>query len=409
MPLSREAAPSSPTRTFGHAVLDLEEELGVVTPEMRAVIDDLEREAQSKVGKLTEPTSRTVEAALATFHRILTERGFVVAPDGYVDRLSDALTPVLLSGTELEALRRSFYNQGERARWLAAHAVADSVAVYVGDCDTLSFLYLSMADAVGLPLALVERPGGDGVVGHNWVQWSSGSERVAWETLQGTVYPDGRAPLSRPEAFGYVRRLVGLEWERRGIHARAARQYQLAVEGFPVAAALNNYAWVLATSSDPSVRNPDVAKKMAQAAIEKGCNADRLDTAAAAYAAAGDFAEAVVLEQAASRLEKDPTERAVFEHRTELYARGVPYVRARPTRDRRISDCIYAVDKLRTGQDPTQLRRGCLGLDDSMHSASWGKLEAAILSRPPQVLPASGFAIPKGCPRPPETPMLRGP
>ena len=59
--------------------------------------------------------------------------------------------------------------------------------------------------------------------------------------------------------------------------------------------ALNNCVWILATASDPKLRDPQQALALAQRLVEMtgGKEAGPLDTLAAAYAASGKFAEAL--------------------------------------------------------------------------------------------------------------------
>jgi tetratricopeptide (TPR) repeat protein len=66
----------------------------------------------------------------------------------------------------------------------------------------------------------------------------------------------------------------------------------------------NNYAWLLATAPDPSVRDPDAALRLARRAIElsPGPNPYYHGTLAAASAAQGDFASAQLNVQRALEL-----------------------------------------------------------------------------------------------------------
>src|SRR5262249_36955674 len=67
----------------------------------------------------------------------------------------------------------------------------------------------------------------------------------------------------------------------------------------------NNLAWILATSADPAVRDPEEAVRVAEAAVRGTAspNAEFLDTLATAYAAAGraDDARRAAAEAAAAR------------------------------------------------------------------------------------------------------------
>jgi tetratricopeptide (TPR) repeat protein len=94
--------------------------------------------------------------------------------------------------------------------------------------------------------------------------------------------------------------------------------------------ALKNLAWILATTEDAKLHNPTDAIKHAQRACEltEYNRADFLDTLAAAYAAAGNFAEAVKTAEKALKLAEDTNEKKLAEEvqkRLELYKAGQPY------------------------------------------------------------------------------------
>ena len=89
---------------------------------------------------------------------------------------------------------------------------------------------------------------------------------------------------------------LGLALERRGQVAAAMAQFQTVVELDPLhLTAKNNLAWLLATSSETSLRNGQKAVELAQQAVQLsgGLSPPILDTLAAAYAEAGRFPEAV--------------------------------------------------------------------------------------------------------------------
>jgi tetratricopeptide (TPR) repeat protein len=94
--------------------------------------------------------------------------------------------------------------------------------------------------------------------------------------------------------------------------------------------ALNALAWVLATSNDTRIRKPADAAEFAEKACELSDyrSAGALDTLAAAYAAAGNFPEAVKAAEKAVKLaeaadEKDLAEK--IQERLDLYKSGRPY------------------------------------------------------------------------------------
>jgi uncharacterized protein len=83
----------------------------------------------------------------------------------------------------------------------------------------------------------------------------------------------------------------------------AAKWYRKAVDQDYVPA-MSNLASLMATSREPSVRNPQAAVAMAMKAVAKGNNPDYLDTLAAAYFANGQTDLAVETEEKA--LARDP-------------------------------------------------------------------------------------------------------
>jgi len=83
---------------------------------------------------------------------------------------------------------------------------------------------------------------------------------------------------------------------QKGLTGEAVVQYQRALEIAPQdAQAQNNLAWILATSSDPYIRNAAKAVDLAQQAVDasRGRNAACLRTLAAAYAESDRFSEAI--------------------------------------------------------------------------------------------------------------------
>jgi spermidine synthase len=110
----------------------------------------------------------------------------------------------------------------------------------------------------------------------------------------------------------------------------ALEQNRLAVRYLPGSAlAMNNLAWILAVHPDPACRNPAEAVQLAEKAAELTSRQDvnTLDTLAAAYAAAGRFAEAQAAAEQALTLLGDNAENAEgMRSRLDLYKAGRPYV-----------------------------------------------------------------------------------
>ncbi|MBM4103758.1 MAG: tetratricopeptide repeat protein [Planctomycetes bacterium] len=93
----------------------------------------------------------------------------------------------------------------------------------------------------------------------------------------------------------------------------------------------NNLAWMLAVCSDPAVRDPSEAIRLAQEACTatNSMNFSVLDTLGAAYASAGRFAEAIETARTALAL-VDTKDRSKIkddiQHRLTFYTQGKPYI-----------------------------------------------------------------------------------
>jgi serine/threonine-protein kinase len=93
---------------------------------------------------------------------------------------------------------------------------------------------------------------------------------------------------------------------------------------------LNDLAWLLATAPEPRVRNPHRAVSLAQkcCGLNHWTNAYSIDTLAAAYAAAGNFGQAVRYQQLAMQA-LDKSERAEqiggMQDRLKLYSNHQTY------------------------------------------------------------------------------------
>jgi superkiller protein 3 len=90
---------------------------------------------------------------------------------------------------------------------------------------------------------------------------------------------------------------LGSAWLAEGRIQDAVKEYTVALQGAPEnLAALSNLAWLLATSSDPSVRNGSEAVRLAERADSASSRSENHPTIlrilAAAYAEAGQFTEA---------------------------------------------------------------------------------------------------------------------
>jgi cytochrome c-type biogenesis protein CcmH/NrfG len=112
----------------------------------------------------------------------------------------------------------------------------------------------------------------------------------------------------------------------------AVKQYRQILEIKPdQLEALNNLAWLMATSNDPNLKNPSEAIEFAFKAcqVTEHKDAESLDTLAAAYAAAGRFDEAVATAQKALELADSNNETELVEQikqRLDLYNNNQPFI-----------------------------------------------------------------------------------
>ena len=138
----------------------------------------------------------------------------------------------------------------------------------------------------------------------------------------------GEALRINPQyAFAYYHR--GNAWIDKGDYSRAIADYNEALRLNPQSATVHNSAaWLLATAPVAGVRNGVRAVELARKAADLSASkdADILDTLAAAYAEAGNFADAVRWQEKAlefSEFAKNQGDAA--RKRLEGYRKGQPY------------------------------------------------------------------------------------
>ncbi|MFC1881614.1 tetratricopeptide repeat protein [Thermodesulfobacteriota bacterium] len=86
----------------------------------------------------------------------------------------------------------------------------------------------------------------------------------------------------------------GFAWVKKGNLAKALEDFSRAIELEPYFLdAYNSKAWILATSADKQYRNGKQAVELAKKAVAINETVDSLDTMSAAYAANGQFDEAI--------------------------------------------------------------------------------------------------------------------
>jgi protein O-mannosyl-transferase len=126
---------------------------------------------------------------------------------------------------------------------------------------------------------------------------------------------------------------LGSAWLAKGRVRDAVAEYTKALQISPEnLAALSNLAWLLATSADPSLRNGSEAVRLAERADSASSRSDKHPTVlrilAAAYAEAGQFAEAKETAQLAleaANIQGNTTLAEALQGELALYDLGLPY------------------------------------------------------------------------------------
>jgi Flp pilus assembly protein TadD len=125
--------------------------------------------------------------------------------------------------------------------------------------------------------------------------------------------------------------ILGVALESKGRTAEAIDHYEKALQFAPQSvSALNNLAWLLATSSEPSLRNGPRALQLARQAdqLSGSINPLVLRTLAAAYAETGQFQKAIETARAAARVARMHGEESLIaelQQEMALYELRLPY------------------------------------------------------------------------------------
>ena len=181
---------------------------------------------------------------------------------------------------------------------------------HIFDCDTGSFIFLTVADSLKAPVSLVDitLPSG---AGHNYVQWKlDDAHSINWDmngrgecrTPPSLPVYQGK-PMSRQQTWGYALALRAKIWENRQQFDRAVSDYKAAMELYPEAPiSYNNFAWLIATKKIPNRQTfLDDALTAALRSTSIDDSANDLDTLACVYALRGDLQQAVKVESEAVR------------------------------------------------------------------------------------------------------------
>lgn len=185
---------------------------------------------------------------------------------------------------------------------------------HIFDCDTGSFIFLTITDSLKAPVSLVDiaLPSG---AGHNYVQWKlDDSGSMNWDMngrAECRTPPDLPAyqgkPMSRQQTLGYALTLRAEMWKNRQLYDRAVSDYRTAMRLYPEApTSYNNLAWMVATKEMPKrneLEDEALAAALRSTSIDDSAN--YLDTLACVYALRGDMQQALKTESDA--LKKSPS------------------------------------------------------------------------------------------------------
>jgi len=288
----RECPPSVP-RSYtphhtglGYEVLTLESEACFVPDDMFRLLDKLVDEAVQKtkdsgahlpVG--TREDARLVSTAIG---KVLASHSFGL----YIptETLGDAL------------VLRNKPNEPER---------------HIFDCDTGSFIYLTVGDVLKLPTSLVEitLPSD---AGHNYIRWQLTADMTLdWDTNGRTecATPPNQPSfqgksMTHDQVIGYA---YAIRAAVRNVHQdypKALLDFRKSIELYPESPlASNNLAWMIATKVfDGRDQLKDEGVREATRAVSVLRTANQLDTLACAFAFRGDFAAATRTETEAIAL-----------------------------------------------------------------------------------------------------------
>ncbi|MCX6879714.1 MAG: tetratricopeptide repeat protein [Verrucomicrobia bacterium] len=117
--------------------------------------------------------------------------------------------------------------------------------------------------------------------------------------------------------------------EEIGDYAAALTDYEKALKlNRKSESALNNFAWFLATTPAPALRDGKRSIALAQDAVKIAGQSepDILDTLAASYAATGDFKSAVAILEQAISLSRNDSQRSGYSERMVLYKASKPFI-----------------------------------------------------------------------------------
>jgi tetratricopeptide (TPR) repeat protein len=272
-------------RGIGYEILDSESQACFVPDQEYKLLDEIVGTVLKRVKynpDLKDTQAKIVQAIeiSKTISDTLKERGFAL----YIptDTLSDAL------------INRN--QPGERER-------------HIFDCDTGSFIFLTVAENLGAPVSLVEisLPS---EAGHNYVRWQIDSSTLFDWDMNGqsecatpTNLPNYQGKsMTRTEALGYALTFRAWLWKKQGQYNESLDDYREAMKTYPQAPlSYNNFAWLIATKEVPNRQKlQEAALAAAKQAVSIENLANYLDTLGCVCALMGDYKQAIKYESEAA-------------------------------------------------------------------------------------------------------------
>ena len=286
MPVKREYSPHH--KGIGFEILDSESEACFVPDDEYRLLDSLIDSVLAKVQydraiQTPEEQRRQAERISKAVSDVLEENRFIVFVD--TETLSDAL----IDRVDDDGTRRRTF-----------------------DCDTGSLIFLTVAEKLGAPVAMVEIP----IAGnndHNYVRWlADGKSFFEWDlnraaarsTPANLPWPFGKS-MTRDETVAYALTLRPKLWERRAHYDESLHDYQTALMLYGGATGYNNFAWLVATHN-VSGRNQlqQAALFAAEKAVTIFPKPNYRDTLACVYALRGNFDRA--LQEETKAVDEEP-------------------------------------------------------------------------------------------------------
>lgn len=308
--------------SIGHRVLDEDRRAENVPSTIYKRLDAVVLRVESEVSVGDVTTIDEARAVLEEVEKVITSTNFVCSIPYY-------LVHSFSQGLLEKDLDRQLINVAENGL-RRSHIIANEQELFSHvDCDLSSLLYLSIAEALALPLRMVEVPD------HNFVRWRLNDDtHLNWDTNFGFnkykdsgyaarygVDPEQSAngvyltDLSTDNVEGYFCFVRGLTFQRVSLYADAVGEYRKGIIKYPQSpAARNNIAWLFV-----SVREVQqmVTKEEALQFALKACDLHRtdnnLDTLGCVYAEHGDFQAAIRIETEAYDLNPLPSYREMIE------------------------------------------------------------------------------------------------